>query len=51
MALNARASQTGNIGEEFTVRHLENHGYKILDRNWRIKEGELDICQGRHGGS
>jgi len=43
MALNARAAETGNIGEDFTVRYLENRGFKILDRNWRIKEGELDI--------
>jgi putative endonuclease len=43
MALNARAAQTGNIGEDFTARYLENRGYKVLDRNWRIKEGELDI--------
>jgi len=43
MALNARAAETGNIGEEFTVRYLEDRDYKVLDRNWRIKEGELDI--------
>lgn len=43
MALNARAAKTGNLGEEFTAHYLEKRQYKILDRNWRIKEGEIDL--------
>ena len=43
MALNARAAKIGTIGEEFTAKHIENQGYKVLDRNWRVKEGELDL--------
>ncbi len=43
MALNARAAKTGNLGEEFTAQYLEKRQYKILDRNWRIKEGEIDL--------
>ena len=43
MALNKKAAEFGSRGESFTVRYLEIRGFTILDRNWRIKEGEIDI--------
>ena len=43
MALHQRASELGERGEEFTVTFLQQRGYRIIDRNWRIKEGEIDI--------
>ena len=43
MAITARAENLGEEGEEITARYLRENGYQILDRNWRIKEGELDI--------
>lgn len=33
----------GAAGEEVACRWLEENGWKILDRNWRTREGELDI--------
>lgn len=33
----------GRRGEELAARHLESLGLVILDRNWRCREGELDI--------
>ena len=33
----------GKIAEEFTVRYLQNHGYHIIDQNWRTKLCEIDI--------
>ena len=33
----------GQIGENLAVRHLKNLGFKILDRNYRKKWGEIDI--------
>ena len=33
----------GQQGEEAAVRHLQAHGYKILERNFRCKAGEVDI--------
>lgn len=37
---------TGFRGEELAVQHLKRQGYKILERNFRTKFGELDIiCQ------
>lgn len=36
--------QLGNQGEDTAVKYLKEHGYKILDRNFRYKGyGELDI--------
>lgn len=37
------AKQKGNVGEEYTVRYLKKNGYRILERNFRLKCGEIDI--------
>ena len=39
---NARRA-LGELGERLAVQHLEAKGYRILDRNWRTREGEIDI--------
>jgi putative endonuclease len=39
----ARATDVGNAGEAFVAGRLERAGYQILDRNWRMRGGELDI--------
>ena len=33
----------GQYGERVAVRHLQELGLEIVDRNWRCSEGELDI--------
>ena len=33
----------GRAGEERAARYLESRGYVVLDRNWRCREGELDL--------
>jgi putative endonuclease len=33
----------GRFGEQVAVEHLERAGLRILDRNWRCAEGEIDI--------
>lgn len=33
----------GDIGEEKATEHLRKIGYKILDRNYRCRFGEIDI--------
>jgi putative endonuclease len=33
----------GLLAENFAVKLLQNKGYKILDRNFRSKFGEIDI--------
>jgi len=35
--------QFGDRGEAAAVNYLKDNGYKILDRNWRQKCGEIDI--------
>ncbi len=33
----------GNYGEEYACRYLQDKGYKILERNFRNKLGEIDL--------
>lgn len=33
----------GNRGEVFAVKFLRRQGYKILERNFRLRSGEIDI--------
>jgi putative endonuclease len=33
----------GRFGEQVAARQLEDAGLRILDRNWRCAEGEIDI--------
>jgi putative endonuclease len=33
----------GRWGEDLAVQHLQVAGYEVLARNWRCREGEIDI--------
>jgi Holliday junction resolvase-like predicted endonuclease len=33
----------GRRGEQLAVEHLQRAGLRILDRNWRCADGEIDI--------
>ena len=33
----------GQKAEDMAARHLKRHGYKILERNYRTRSGEIDI--------
>lgn len=35
--------QTGNYGETLACDFLKKQGYKVLERNYRIRGGEIDI--------
>ena len=36
-------SDLGVHGERIAVSYLTDRGFRVLDRNWRCREGELDI--------
>ena len=38
-----RAQQVGVDGETLVATYLQKQGAQIIARNWRIKEGEIDI--------
>lgn len=37
----------GAWGESVAATHLEANGYTIVTRNWRVREGEIDIVAQR----
>ena len=39
----SRNRQIGAFGESTIAKYLETLGYDIIERNWRIKEGEIDL--------
>ncbi len=40
--MDARA-QLGRWGDDLAVQHLQAAGCEVLARNWRCREGELDV--------
>ncbi len=39
----SNSRQKGQLGELIACKFLHSRGYKILDKNFRIRKGELDI--------
>lgn len=39
----AAKDDLGRAGEERAARYLTTNGFRVLDRNWRCPQGELDI--------
>ncbi|MDR0904284.1 MAG: YraN family protein [Ruminococcus sp.] len=44
----AENHELGRYGEELTARFLTKYGFEILDRNYRIRGGEIDIIARRY---
>jgi putative endonuclease len=44
----AQRRAVGEFGERLAARELQQRGLAVLDRNWRCREGEIDIVA-RHG--
>lgn len=41
--------EKGNWGEEKAAKYLKHHGYRIVERNYRCRQGEIDIIAERNG--
>ncbi|MFL4472487.1 YraN family protein [Paeniglutamicibacter sp. MACA_103] len=41
--------ELGAAGEELAASYLAGAGYRVLERNWRCRLGELDIVAETHG--
>lgn len=39
----AASAIRGKVGEDAVCRYLEQQGYRIIKRNYRVKGGEIDI--------
>lgn len=39
----------GRLGERLALEHYERLGFRLIDRNWRTRTGEIDlvVCDGR----
>jgi putative endonuclease len=42
-ATHAQRKALGDFGERLAARRLLESGYTLLDRNWRCRDGEIDI--------
>jgi putative endonuclease len=38
-----RSRALGRAGEDVAAAWYEEHGYEVLERNWRRREGEVDL--------
>ncbi len=41
--------ELGRAGEDAAVAELERRGYRVMERNWRCRLGEIDVIA-EHGG-
>jgi putative endonuclease len=39
----AEKDELGTRGEQIAVDYLERKGLRVVDRNWRCRQGEIDI--------
>jgi putative endonuclease len=44
-----RHHQIGRAAESHAAAYLEAHGYRLLERNWRIRGGEIDLIVEKAG--
>jgi putative endonuclease len=47
--VSANSRRLGEMGERLAADHLESRGYRIRERNFRCREGEIDIIADKDG--
>lgn len=47
--LGPATKELGGHGEELAAKHLAANGYRVLDRNWRWPQGEIDLVAEKDG--
>jgi putative endonuclease len=45
----ARKDDLGRLGEDCAAAFLTDAGYRLLERNWRCAQGEIDLVAERGG--
>ena len=45
-----RDKEIGNLGEDISTSFLTSNGYRIIERNYRTKFGEIDIVAKKNRG-
>lgn len=45
----SKTQKIGQIGEEIACKYLKNKGFTIIDRNFTLKCGEIDIIATKNG--
>jgi putative endonuclease len=45
----ARKDDLGRLGEDCAAAFLTDAGYRLLERNWRCSQGEIDLVVERDG--
>src|SRR5919201_6316406 len=46
--MTASRQRAGQLGERVAARHLERNGYRLVARNYRAREGEIDLVAAGH---
>lgn len=49
MVSSSRRVELGRLGEQMACEHLESRGYRILEKNFRTVEGEIDLIACKDG--
>ena len=39
----SQSKEVARIGEELAAQYLKDRGYQILERNYRLRSGEIDV--------
>ncbi len=39
----------GNAGEDLAVAYFEHHGFRVVERNWLCRLGEIDVIIEKNG--